>query len=104
LAAYLAVTPLPAQQAPKLDLNAARAADLEALPGIGPTTARRIVRLRELNGPYRCVVELRAVPRLTEAQFQTLAGRSYVANPDARCAAQEALRRAGKPVQPGSLD
>jgi len=53
-----------------LDLNRADAADLDALPGIGPVLARRIVDFRREHGPFRRVEELRAVrgvgPRLLE--------------------------------------
>jgi competence ComEA-like helix-hairpin-helix protein len=54
----------------RLDLNRADVADLDALPGIGPVLARRIVEFRREHGPFRRVEELRAVrgvgPRLLE--------------------------------------
>jgi len=46
---------------PVLDLNRAGAAELDALPGIGPVLARRILEHRRRNGPFRRVEELRAV-------------------------------------------
>ncbi len=45
-----------------LDLNAATAAELESLPGIGAARAAGIVAHREARGPFRSVDELRAVP------------------------------------------
>jgi competence protein ComEA len=45
-----------------LDLNAATAAELDALPGIGPVLAARIVEHRRAHGPFRSVEELRSVP------------------------------------------
>lgn len=41
-----------------VDLNAADAAVLDALPGIGPVLAERIVAWREENGPFTTVDEL----------------------------------------------
>ena len=84
---------------PALDLNRATPRQLEATPGVGPAISRRIVRLRDRNGPYRCVEELRAVPRLTEAQYQALRKLVYVADPDPRCAEQDARRRAGETLR-----
>ncbi len=45
----------------KIDLNQASAADLEGLPYIGPTSARRIIAFREARGPLRSVEELQNV-------------------------------------------
>jgi competence protein ComEA len=51
-----------------LDLNRAGAAELEALPGVGPVLAARILEQRRRYGPFRRVDDLRAVrgvgPRL----------------------------------------
>jgi competence ComEA-like helix-hairpin-helix protein len=53
-----------------IDLNRASEAELDALPGIGPVIAKRIVEHRERSGPFRRIEELRAVrgvgPRLLE--------------------------------------
>lgn len=35
-----------------IDINIASAAELESLPGIGPTTAQKIIEYREQNGPF----------------------------------------------------
>lgn len=45
-----------------LDLNHASAQELDALPGIGPVLARRIVERRERQGAFRHVDELLSVP------------------------------------------
>lgn len=44
-----------------LDLNSATAADLEALPGIGPHTAAAVLADRDAHGPYAAVAELARV-------------------------------------------
>jgi len=57
-----------------LDLNAATAADLEELPGVGPVLAGRIVDWREQHGPFVDVGQLREVSGIGEKTFQSLAG------------------------------
>jgi competence protein ComEA len=53
-----------------IDLNQADAAALDALPGVGPVLAERIVEQRRRQGPFRRLEDLRAVrgigPRLIE--------------------------------------
>lgn len=41
--------------AKSVDLNTARAKELQEVPGIGPSTAQAIVRFREKSGPFRRV-------------------------------------------------
>lgn len=55
-----------------VDLNTATAAELDALPGIGPVLAERIVAWRAQNGPFRSVDQLREVAGIGEAKFATL--------------------------------
>ncbi len=64
------VTPEPA---PLLDLNTATAQELEALDGIGPALAERIIQYREENGPFAAVEELlqvRGIGPATLERFQ----------------------------------
>jgi DNA uptake protein ComE-like DNA-binding protein len=51
----------------KLDLNSASAPELEALPGVGPTIAKKIIAAR----PFRRLDELKALG-LTDAQLAAL--------------------------------
>lgn len=44
-----------------LDLNTATAEDLEALPGLGPVLARRLVQYRQTHGPLKDFDDLLAV-------------------------------------------
>ncbi len=55
-----------------VDINTATAEQLQQLPGIGPSRAAQIIRLRRKNGRFHSVEELRAIPRLSEKQFQQL--------------------------------
>jgi len=54
-------------------LNRASVAELEELPGIGPTLAGRIVARREEQGPFRAVEELREVTGIGEKLFAQIA-------------------------------
>lgn len=55
-----------------LDLNAASATELEALPGIGPVLAERIVSWRTENGPFPAVDVLGEVSGIGDALLQQL--------------------------------
>jgi competence protein ComEA len=58
--------------AAKVNLNTASAADLEALPGIGPATAEAIIRHREEKGRFRSVSDLLDVRGIGEAKLSKL--------------------------------
>ncbi|HYI16745.1 MAG TPA: ComEA family DNA-binding protein [Thermomicrobiales bacterium] len=49
-----------------INVNTAAATELEALPGVGPAIAARIIEYRELNGPFRSIHELEAVRGISE--------------------------------------
>ncbi len=61
---------------PRVNLNTATAADLEALPGIGPALARRILEYRAQHGPFSAVEDLLAVRGIGPAKLEQL--RPYV--------------------------
>jgi competence protein ComEA len=62
----------PGALAGPLNLNTATAAQLEALPGIGPVLAQHIVEYRTRHGRFRSVDELRQVDGLGAARFKQL--------------------------------
>ena len=74
----LSATQRPKKQPPAkpLDLNAATVEELQKLPGIGPTTAKAIVRFRERSGPFRRVEDLLAIRGITKRKLEKL--RPYV--------------------------
>ena len=57
-----------------LNVNHATAVELEALPGIGPGLARRIVADREAQGPFAAVADLDRVPGIGPALMARLGG------------------------------
>lgn len=62
-----------------VDLNRATATELEALPGVGPVLAERIVSFRDQNGPFATVEDLLGVPGIGEAKLRQM--RSAIARP-----------------------
>jgi len=55
-----------------VDLNRASAAELEALPGVGPATAAAIVAHREQHGPFATVDDLLDVRGIGEAKLEQI--------------------------------
>jgi competence protein ComEA len=55
-----------------INLNTATAGQLDALPGVGPVLAQRIVDHRTAHGSFRSVDELREVDGIGETRFQRL--------------------------------
>jgi competence protein ComEA len=52
-----------------LDLNQADLDQLDALPGIGPSTATAILEFRKKNGSFRSVEDLLQIPGIKESRF-----------------------------------
>jgi competence protein ComEA len=61
-----------------LNLNMASTRELEALPGIGPALAKKIVEFREKKGEFKRIEELLAVPGISEKRWRILKGLVYV--------------------------
>ena len=55
-----------------MNLNTATSADLDTLPGIGPTLAAAILRERERRGGFTSVDQLRDVRGIGEKRFADL--------------------------------
>jgi competence protein ComEA len=57
---------------PVVNLNTASASQLEALPGIGVGTAKRILEYRQKNGAFKKIEELMNVKGIGEKSFLKL--------------------------------
>lgn len=57
----------------RIDLNGAGVADLQSLPGIGPTLAGRIEEYRRRKGPFTRLDGLAAVPGIGVVKIRALA-------------------------------
>lgn len=64
----------------QVDLNQATVADLEALPGIGPKLAQRVIEHREERGPFHSVDDLRQVRGIGRKKFDRLRPHVLVTN------------------------
>lgn len=64
----------PGTVAGKVNINTADAATLDTLPGIGASTAAKIVADREANGPFRTIEDLKRVSGIGDKKFTELEG------------------------------
>ena len=60
------------QEPQRININRAEAWLLEALTGIGPTLAQRIVDYREQNGPFRNINELAKVEGIGTTKYERI--------------------------------
>ncbi len=84
------IRPLPSPATPariagtKVNLNMASQAELEALPLVGPSMAKRIIEHRTKNGPFRQVKDLDKVKGVGEKTLARLTPLVYVDVPGDR--------------------
>ena len=57
---------------PQININTATAQQLQLLPGIGETLARRIIDYRETNGDFKSTEELMNVTGIGEKIFDSI--------------------------------
>lgn len=62
----------------KIDLNSATAKQLQSLPGIGPTTANRIIEHRTKVGKFDRIEEIINIKGMGEKKFQKIKDRLVV--------------------------
>ncbi len=63
----------------KVDINQATYEQLLSVPGLGPSTAARIINARQESGPFRSVAELRRIKKFSQRMFQRAAPHLMVA-------------------------
>ncbi|HIW75253.1 MULTISPECIES: ComEA family DNA-binding protein [Gordonibacter] len=62
----------------KININRATAAELDTLPGVGASTADKIVADREANGPFKSIEDLKRVSGIGDKKFANLADKISV--------------------------
>jgi len=67
-----------------VDVNTATAKDLEALPGLGPVLAQRVVQHRQTHGPFQAPQDLLEVPGIGEQNLARLRPYLVVLSPSTR--------------------
>lgn len=55
-----------------VNLNTATQTELEKLSGIGPSTALKIINYREENGKFKSIEEIKEVPGIGDAKFNSI--------------------------------
>ena len=56
----------------KVNINNADESELDELPGVGPSTAQKIIQYRKENGEFKSIDELKNVSGVGEAKFQKI--------------------------------
>ena len=56
----------------KVNINNADESELDELPGVGPSTAQKIIQYRKENGEFKSIDELKNVSGIGEAKFQKI--------------------------------
>jgi len=55
-----------------ININFASQVELESLPGIGPTTAQKIIAYREQNGPFLTIEDIINVPGIGPGTYERI--------------------------------
>lgn len=61
-----------------VNINTATQTELETLPGIGPSTALKIITYREENGKFQSIEDIKNIPGIGESKFKNIKEFIYV--------------------------
>ena len=56
----------------KININKATQAELETIPGVGPSTALKIINYRNENGKYKNIEDIKNVSGIGDAKFEKM--------------------------------
>ncbi len=82
----------------RVNLNTATVAELDTLPGIGPTTAARIIEFRSKNGAFKKPEDVMAVKGIGEKKFLKLKDKITVGGATPASAGGGTAQAAAKPA------
>ena len=74
-------TSSPQTEVELVDINSAQLDELDKLPGIGPTTAQKIIDYRDENGPFARIEDIVNVPGIGATTYESLKDLITVENP-----------------------
>ena len=64
----------------KVDINTAKEAELQTIPGVGETIAKNIIAYREKNGPFVAIIELLNVDGIGKTTLNKMLDHIYISN------------------------
>lgn len=56
----------------KININTANESELDTLPGVGPATAKAIIKYREQKGPFGSIEEIKNVNGIGDSKFEQM--------------------------------
>ena len=56
----------------KININKATQTELETIPGVGPSTALKIIEYREQNGKFKSIENIKNVSGIGDAKYEKM--------------------------------